>query len=1418
MSLNFLPGRPNDTRQTVCQGYWQGHTIFAYCSGNNLIILTNAFTNLQTIYLDKDCLAVDINSNNGFIAVSVDNDHVYIYKPIYQIMKSPKWSKCCQIYHDPSRVNCIKWGGDNELILGSDYLSFWKVMDHFGVFKSVLLWNKRQPKPVYQIDITNNSQLIASYGKYDHTVKLWKRISISGDQVIFTLILLPHPVSVTSIYWKKMNYNYLDNNIGGSDNDNIQEQQQQLQEVENNCYLLYTLCSDKKLRAWLCLEDDPAHLKIQNWTTLTLNDTTKYCLILDNWIIKKTYFNNNIKHNKKVNLNLKKFLNSDIIMFGSDNEDDCFDVYELNYNNSVTDNMGSNNQWPLNLIKNKLQSRNIVHPSLLNSINHTFLYFADLQPYDDSNTDVSLIIHDLQGVIKQSLINIPEFLDQEFSVNNFQDLVAVVHLEHKFTGHNKSIQRLIRSSDGEALLTVTRFSENCIWTPQQLGSNSGVTLNLKNFVKTETPIKLAVIHEKGNLMICLLENNKLQVWDCSCNRKNLENDFNDSILKDSYQLDDDSDLCSPLLMLNTPETRHSHEHHFVAIIYSDGSIKGFEISLQRGIEKVTSDSLPFIKNGENRLHKISIIDPVHSTFVSDRPLISFITKDGFVETYKAVVDYDNKHIVWKISSQLNTGVRNAQFIRGSSTGKLCIVSSDFKSMSLWDLNRGILEYEESFQDQIKDIDWTSTELGQSIVAIGFIAYSLLYTQLRYDYTNNIPSYLPIEKIDITSHTAHIIGDSIWMKDGTFVVASGNQLYIKDKLLDVSDDFTYRSIGSRKILSNDILHLNSVLNGPLPVYDPQFLIQAIYSNKIELVKEILLRLFVKLREIDFKSMDVTTNLPSDLNIPSHKFLIDKSEHYDLEKFPDPYPTFDKTVGVSLTEQLTRITLPYITRHQQITLIIVIEAMEEVVKYQHIMDHNGIRFLLGVKLFLSHRQSQKSLLMRDISWALHSESKTLLLSMFDSNINTWKHAKEYKIVYWLKEDQLTSKFEQIAKFEFSKEDKRDPSRCAVFYLALKKKQILLSLWKISTGHPEQQKMIKFLNNDFTQRRWRTAALKNAFVLLSKHRYMDAACFFLVGDSLKDAVNVLCKQVGDIDLAIGVCRVYEGDEGTILGTLLKTHLLPTAVLNNDKWTTSFIYWKLRRQDIAIKSLITSAVDLENNREFVSDEKLVNKSFLVEDPALLYLYQHLRTKNIKYFLGSLELGLKIEYNVVLRSVDILCRMGCDYLAASLVKNWKFIEESKHTMMKPPDNSWTQTSISSFNKEPITTAKVRPSLFDKFDSIQNNKIISSTMSNQQLKSPINLLDNYNQPPTAASSNNSSRNILDDYLLPTKSKNLLDEYAPSNKPESPLDNISNQLDTNIFRKTTPPATAHNISNVETTIFSKKKKVAAAPRNLLDDFM
>lgn len=49
-----------------------------------------------------------------------------------------------------------------------------------------------------------------------------------------------------------------------------------------------------------------------------------------------------------------------------------------------------------------------------------------------------------------------------------------------------------------------------------------------------------------------------------------------------------------------------------------------------------------------------------------------------------------------------------------------------------------------------------------------------------------------------------------------------------------------------------------------------------------------------------------------------------------------------------------------------------------------------------------------------------------------------------------------------------------------------------------------MTEFFRNNFSEDRWRKAALKNAFSLLGKQRFQHSAAFFLLAGSLKDAVE--------------------------------------------------------------------------------------------------------------------------------------------------------------------------------------------------------------------------------------------------------------------------------------------------------------------------
>lgn len=62
-------------------------------------------------------------------------------------------------------------------------------------------------------------------------------------------------------------------------------------------------------------------------------------------------------------------------------------------------------------------------------------------------------------------------------------------------------------------------------------------------------------------------------------------------------------------------------------------------------------------------------------------------------------------------------------------------------------------------------------------------------------------------------------------------------------------------------------------------------------------------------------------------------------------------------------------------------------------------------------------------------------------------------------------------------------------------------------------EYKNTYEFLMKDFTQDRWRSAATKNAYALITKKRYSDAASFFLLGGNLSDAVNVIAVYMEDI-----------------------------------------------------------------------------------------------------------------------------------------------------------------------------------------------------------------------------------------------------------------------------------------------------------------
>lgn len=200
----------------------------------------------------------------------------------------------------------------------------------------------------------------------------------------------------------------------------------------------------------------------------------------------------------------------------------------------------------------------------------------------------------------------------------------------------------------------------------------------------------------------------------------------------------------------------------------------------------------------------------------------------------------------------------------------------------------------------------------------------------------------------------------------------------------------------------------------------------------------------------------------------------------------------------------------------------------------LDDCGLRFLLAMKHFsyllrclpLRERNQfqRQGVNTSNIVWAFHSESEEELLNMIPSYAKgqaKWSTLKELGVGWWLRSPTLLKTcIERLAKAAY--QQKQDPMDAAIYYIAMKKKNLLWGLYRSQ----RDQRMTTFFSNNFSEERWRKAALKNAYALLGKQRFDHAVAFFLLANSLSDAIEICLTKLEDLQLAMIITRLYEGE----------------------------------------------------------------------------------------------------------------------------------------------------------------------------------------------------------------------------------------------------------------------------------------------------
>nr|XP_054587570.1 dmX-like protein 1 isoform X2 [Nothobranchius furzeri] len=346
--------------------------------------------------------------------------------------------------------------------------------------------------------------------------------------------------------------------------------------------------------------------------------------------------------------------------------------------------------------------------------------------------------------------------------------------------------------------------------------------------------------------------------------------------------------------------------------------------------------------------------------------------------------------------------------------------------------------------------------------------------------------------------------------------------------------------------------------------------------------------------------------------------------DLSQYSPTY--FGPEHAQVLSSHLLHSSLPGLTRMEQMSLMALADTIattstdlknnQDKSKGGETLDECGLRFLLAVKLhnFLLtslppvHRAQlrRQGLSTCHYAWAFHSEAEEELLNMLPAlqkGEPTWTELRSMGLGWWLRStNKLRRCIEKVAKASFQRSN--DPLDAAIFYLALKKKAVVWGLYRSQ----KNVKMTEFFHNNFSEDRWRKAALKNAFSLLGKQRFQHSAAFFLLAGSLKDAVEVCLEKLQDLQLALVISRLYESEfeAASTYKKILQRYVLghdKQIPANPDPFLRSIAYWVLEDYSRALDTLI----EQPNQKSSVSSQSSSVMSAC--NPEVFNFFIYLRT-----------------------------------------------------------------------------------------------------------------------------------------------------------------------------------------------------------------
>lgn len=451
-----------------------------------------------------------------------------------------------------------------------------------------------------------------------------------------------------------------------------------------------------------------------------------------------------------------------------------------------------------------------------------------------------------------------------------------------------------------------------------------------------------------------------------------------------------------------------------------------------------------------------------------------------------------------------------------------------------------------FGTQIQAIKWSPSEIDSRTRLLSVCtSHSIYLCRLQYIDAEEVHPWVISWSFDLAELTRHPITHTVFLADDFLALAAGPQIFTF-----TANDWKTSGIAAAPLLANQF-----------PVYHPMFLKQVLSLGKLRGARLILATLHDQL--VDSSEI---VNLDNYLGLSGESiFAVSDNLKYSSSLTKTKYNALFEnqasstaaeegvlsiSKATSLESLLQDLEIPHLDHAQKNWLATIAIALIKIQPEEPSLDEFGLRFYLSYSILLEQNKREPTgsgvLSDEDVLWAYKSKKQDILLTLVKSSVKalTWKEAKAAKIFHWLKDrSALLDVVETIARAEFLKGEERNPVAASLWYLALHKKSVLLSLWRTSGTHPEHNLTTKILSNDFELPKWRTAANKNAFALIGRRRYEYAAAWFLLGSSLKDAVSVCIRNLEDLDLALAISRIYSDDLSETTRTVVISNILEFA-----------------------------------------------------------------------------------------------------------------------------------------------------------------------------------------------------------------------------------------------------------------------------------